>query len=214
MVGRLDQKQTIRSVISSNLTHRVEPIEVGDCLRLRQLDFGRAWSVRAPIGSLIRHANNTLGIRLSKRRLERKHYESAGAPQARPNLPLILAIRTGSRQLPMRNAVTRRLTTSGLAIELRRAGRYTKSRQPYWLNYTTPNANRGRGGYGSTSNAGPGGEGGDAARPDDHRLGLHNPVVEGARCAFAERHRLARFRTLSERRRRSRTETRARNCGD
>jgi len=47
MVGRLDQKQTIRSAISSNLTYQVEPVEVGDCLGLRQLDFGRAWTRRA-----------------------------------------------------------------------------------------------------------------------------------------------------------------------
>jgi hypothetical protein len=80
MVGRLDQKQTISSAISSNLTHEVEPVEIDDCLRLRQRRLRESQKSASPIGSLIRYANNTPGMRLSKRPLERKHYKNEVAP--------------------------------------------------------------------------------------------------------------------------------------
>jgi hypothetical protein len=80
MVGRLDQKQTVPSAISSNLIHQVEPVEIGDCLGLRQHTLRESLKSASPMGSSIRYANNTLGIRLSKRRFERKHYKNVGAP--------------------------------------------------------------------------------------------------------------------------------------
>ena len=79
-VGRLDQKQTIPSAISSNLTRQVEPVEIGACLGLRQHTLRESLKSASPIGSSIRYANNTLGIRLSKLCLERKHYKSVGVP--------------------------------------------------------------------------------------------------------------------------------------
>src|ERR1700722_5808741 len=80
MVGRLDQKQTIPSAVSSNLTRQVEPVEIGDCLGLRQHTLRESLKSARPIGSSIRYMNNTLCIRLSKLRLERKHYKRVGPP--------------------------------------------------------------------------------------------------------------------------------------
>ena len=65
-VGRLDQKKTIPLAISSNLTHQLEPVEIGDCLGLRQHRLRESLKSPSPIGSPIRYANNTLGMRLSK----------------------------------------------------------------------------------------------------------------------------------------------------
>ena len=130
MVGRLDQKQTIPSAVSSNLTHQVEPVEVGDCLGLRQHTLRESLKSASPIGSSIRYANNTLGTRLSKLRLERKPYKSVGAPpQAKP--PLISA---GSWAAKFRRALTQRRVDSRLAIGV--SGRSAKRLQRYLLNQT------------------------------------------------------------------------------
>jgi hypothetical protein len=47
---------------------------------LRQHTLRESLKSASPMGSSIRYANNTLGIRLSKRRFERKHYKNVGAP--------------------------------------------------------------------------------------------------------------------------------------
>src|ERR1700733_9299877 len=80
MVGRLDQKQTIPSATSSNLTRQVEPVEIGDSLGFRQHRLLESLKSASPTGGSIRYLNNTLGIRLSKLRLERTHYKSVEAP--------------------------------------------------------------------------------------------------------------------------------------
>ena len=114
MGGRLDQKQTIPSAISSNLTRQVEPVEIGACLGLRQHTLRESLKSASPIGSSIRYANNTLGIRLSKLRLERKPYKSVGgAAEGRPKALLISA---GSWAAKFRRALTQRRVGSRLTI--------------------------------------------------------------------------------------------------
>jgi hypothetical protein len=96
----------------------------------RQLRLRESLKSASPIGSSIRYANNTLGIRLSKLRLERKPYKSVGAPpQAKP--PLISA---GSWAAKFRRALTQRRVDSRLAIGV--SGRSAKRLQRYLLNQT------------------------------------------------------------------------------
>ena len=92
-VGRLDQKQTISLAISSNLTHQLEPVEIGDCLGLRQHRLRESLKSASPIGGSIRCANNTLAIRLSKRRFSRARKHCKLGPVAGgvkpPSIPAV-----------------------------------------------------------------------------------------------------------------------------
>ena len=127
-VGRLDQKQTISSAISSNLTHQLEPVEIGDCLGLRRHRLRESLKSASPIGSSIRCANNTLGIRLSKRRSARKHYQSVGPPpravRSRPGY-----LQCSGRRISRRNEAAR-LTTAARAAPNRIARELAAIEQP------------------------------------------------------------------------------------
>jgi hypothetical protein len=177
-VGRLDQKQTIPSASSSNLTHQLKPVEIGDCLRLRQRRLRENLKSPSPIGSSIRYANNTLGIRLSKLRLERKHYENVGRRRRSSKPPLISAVwRSPSFDAHRHNDEWAHGSRSRQTITtnwLNQTQRQPQTRRPRFHQATPDPAAR------ATTRE----------WPDDHRLGLHDPVVEGARSAGVERHGL------------------------
>jgi hypothetical protein len=192
MVGRLDQKQTIPSAVSSNLTHQVEPVEVGDCLGLRQHTLRESLKSASPIGSSIRYANNTLGTRLSKLRLERKHYKNGGR-RRRPSEAA--ADISGTEAGKFQRVID--VATSGFTARYRRGRLIGKIITTVWVkSHPAPTADAAASIPPATPD--PAARAATRDRPDDHRLGLHDPVVEGARCAGVERHGLYRFRACGQ----------------
>jgi hypothetical protein len=132
------------------------------------------------MGSSIRYANNTLGIRLSKRGFERKHYKNVGAPSQAEAAADISGTEAGKFR--------RALTRDEWAHCSRSASQADRQIITTVLVKSNPTADAAA----STPPATPDAAARAAARearPDDHRPGLHDPVVEGARNAGVERHR-------------------------